>query len=314
MHSGRLIGTVVLFLLLVALVQIIVDNPPPVTTEPVLAYPDDDMPPPVADIKVREDLDKLWTNISIHLYNNVSYINEHGLTFLWNFGDDSEQTNDPNPIHVYGRPGIYTVTLVIYDIQSASGGDTLNIWVRDNYGDTEIIIKAIDPYSQRTFKDPVPDQLTSVAVQRGGWVAYLCEFKTDRGIKVKVTIIGDRPVDIFLFEEEGFQTYMNGPEVDFVRYEVKGTASGVTGEFNYTYRAERAGRYYVVIDNTDWPPGTNAEGPVDYTVSIEPLAYTGPPDDIWDRLGDLMCPTIGLVFLVAIIAVIISLRKALEEP
>ena len=299
---------------MVALVQIIVDNPPPVTTEPVLAYPDGDMPPPVADIKVREDRDKVWTNISIHFYNNVSYINEHGLTFLWNFGDDSEQTNDPNPIHVYERPGTYTVTLVIYDKQSASDQDSLILWVRDNYGDTEIIIKALGPHSQGTFKDPGRDQLTKVAVQRGGWVAYLCEFKTDRGMKVMFTIIGDRPVDLFLFEEEEFQTYMNEPEVDFLRFEVKGTASGVTGEFNYTYRAERTGRYYVVIDNKNWPPGTNAEGPVDYTVSIEPLVFTGPPDDIWDRLGDLVCPTIGLLFLVAIIAVINLLGKRLEKP
>ncbi|RMG92741.1 MAG: PKD domain-containing protein, partial [Chloroflexi bacterium] len=38
-----------------------------------------------------------------------------GLSFLWDFGDGNTST-DPNPVHQYAQPGVYTVTLTATDI------------------------------------------------------------------------------------------------------------------------------------------------------------------------------------------------------
>ena len=41
-------------------------------------------------------------------------------------------------------------------------------------------------------------------------------------------------------------------------------------EFIYTFKAKDTGRYYIVVDNKDAPQGTETEGPVDYTIEIDP--------------------------------------------
>jgi PKD repeat protein len=310
MLSSRYIGTTVFCFLLIAPLSLFADTLIPFTTEPVLADPDDEIHPPVAEIKTRDDLDGLWNNMSIHFYNNVSYVNEHAFTFLWNFGDGSEQTKVPDPVHEYEEPGFYTVTLIIYGEQSTYDMDTLEIWVQRNYGDTEIIIKAMDWHSSKTFRDPGPDQMSKVAVQRGGWVAYLCDLKADDRVEVKVTVVGDRPADVFLFKEEEFQAYKDGPEVDFVQYVIKGTKTGTIGEFFYHFRAERTERYYVVIDNRDWPQGTDATAPVDYTISITPIHETGPPPrDIWDILCNSWTYLIGFGLVLVVLKELNISRK-----
>jgi PKD repeat protein len=228
--------------------------------------------PPVANGDIQEDPDDLWTNMSIHFTSTGSYdIDGEGrISFTWDFDDGTDPSTLANPIHVYEDPGTYNVVLTVIDQKNVIDTASLTLTVQRNYGDSDIIIKAVEPNTKKTFKDPVPDQMQQVAVMRTGWVAYLCDLKKDEAIKVKVTVIGERPADIYLFSEVHFQTYKRNPQVTFVPFEAKGYQQGLTGEFNYEFTPRETDRYYIVIDNKDWPMGTETEGPVDYTVSIDP--------------------------------------------
>ncbi len=115
---------------------------------------------------------------------------------------------------------------------------------------------------------------------RDGWVAYLCDLQADQEILVKITIIGDRPADIYLFKEVNFQTYKRNPKVTFVPFEAKGYEQGALDKVEYSFTAQDTDRYYIVIDNKDWPMGTETEGPVDYTVSIDPQWEVEPTPSI----------------------------------
>jgi PKD repeat protein len=229
---------------------------------------------PVAVANIQEDPDDLWTNMSLHFSSTGSYdIDGEGrISFAWDFDDGTDPSTLANPIHVYEDPGTYTVVLTVIDAKATIDTATLTLTVQRNYGDTDIIIKALDPNSKKVFKDPVPDpdQIQQVAVMRTGWVAYLCDLKKDQRMDVKITIIGDRPADIYLFSEVHFQTYKRNPQVTFVPFEAKGYKQSATGEFTYSFTPRETDRYYIVIDNKDWPLGTETEGPVDYTVSVKP--------------------------------------------
>ncbi len=252
---------------------------------------------PVAVASVQEDPNDLWTNMSIHFSSAGSYdIDGEGrISFAWDFDDGSDPSTLANPTHVFEEPGTYIVRLTVIDQKQVSATDTLELTVQRNYGDTDIIIKALDPKSTKTFKDPAPDQMTQVAVMRTGWVAYLCDLKKGDPMDVKVTIIGDRPADVYLFSEVHFQTYKRNPQATFVPFEAKGYKQGVTGDFSYTFTPRETDRYYIVIDNKDWPLGTDTEGPVDYTVSITPK---------WEPPSDNPIPALsGAIALLAVIAV-----------
>ena len=142
--------------------------------------------------------------------------------------------------------------------------------------------------------------LSDLTVMRDGWVAYLCELNESYTMDVMITIIGDHPADLYLFEGVHFQTYKNNPQVTFVPFEAKGYQQGVTGEFTYKYVARETGRYYVIIDNKDWPMGTPSSGPVDYTITIAPK---------WDVTDDVFIPawtvlaTLTAIGLAAVVTV-----------
>jgi PKD repeat protein len=251
---------------------------------------------PVAVAIIQEDPDDLWTNMSLHFSSTGSYdIDGEGrISFTWDFDDGSDPSTLANPIHVYEDPGTYNVVLTVIDSKASIDTATLTLTVQRNYGDSDIIIKALDPNSQDTFKDPDPKQIQQVAVMRTGWVAYLCDLKKDEAMEVKITIIGDRPADIYLFSEVHFQTYKRNPQVTFVPFEAKGYKQSATGEFTYTFTPRETDRYYIVIDNKDWPLGTETEGPVDYTVQITPK---------WDTEPDGPLPGLtATIMMMAIIA------------
>ena len=270
--------------------------------------------PPVAVASIQEDPEDLWTNMTIKLSSAGSYdIDGEGrITIIWDFGDDSDPSYLPNPIHIYEQPGIYTVTLTVIDSKGVSDTATQILVVLLDYGGSDVVIKAIDPTSQQRFFDPTPDQIAQVAVKRDGWIAYLCDLKKADKIGVHIVIIGDRPVDVYLFKHEDFLTYKNGPHMDRVPSEVKGYSMGLTDEFSYLFTAQEADRYYIVIDNRNSPPGTDTEGPVDYGISIDPRweETGGEPDYPWDKMCFGLGPVVGmLVLLVAIVAVVILQRR-----
>jgi len=249
--------------------------------------------PPVAVASIQED--DLWTNMSLHFSSTGSYdIDGMGrISFTWDFDDGTSPSTLANPIHMYEDPGTYNVRLTVYDANNVSTSDDLVLKVQRNYGDTDIVIKAVDPTTQKTFYDPAQGDLQQVAVMRDGWVAYLCDLRADQEIIVKITIIGDRPADIYLFEEVHFYTYKRNPQVTFVPFRADGFKHNATGVFDYSFTASETDRYYIVIDNKDWPLGTDTEGPVDYNISIDPnyppMVANGEiledPDDLWTNMS-----------------------------
>ena len=55
------------------------------------------------------------------IFNNTSL---GGLQFYWNFGDGTPPDSDPNPVHVYPNPGIYTVSLLEIDTTTCNQRDS----------------------------------------------------------------------------------------------------------------------------------------------------------------------------------------------
>ena len=280
MRPLRFLVLVVLSILLLTLALALLDgdSPIPVAVEPALADSpeDDENHPPVAVATIQEDPGSLWTGMSIHFSSNGSYdIDGNGsINFTWDFGDGTDPSTLANPVHVYEVPATHNVTLTVIDQSKVIAQDALNLSVRRNYGNTELIIEAVGSNTQKIFYDPAQGDLQKAAVMRDGWVAYQCDLRADQDLIVNITIIGERPADIYLFNEVNFQTYKNNPQVTFVPFMADGFELGATGEFNYLFTASETDRYYIVIDNKDRPLGTDTEGPVDYTIIIDPTGLS----------------------------------------
>jgi gliding motility-associated-like protein len=72
-------------------------------------------------------------------FNNTSYLTHpSNTTFSWNFGDGTS-SSQVSPSHVYAQSGIYTVTLIISDMQSCNLADTITKQVAMLSGTTDTI-------------------------------------------------------------------------------------------------------------------------------------------------------------------------------
>jgi PKD repeat protein len=258
--------------------------------------------PPVAVAGIQEE--HLWTNMSLHFSSNGSHdIDGEGrISFIWDFDDGTDPSTLANPVHAYEEPGTYNVTLTVIDANDLFARDTLNITVELDYGDTDVVIEALDPTSHLKFLDPPKDDIVRLAVARDGWVAYRCDLKADYKMVVHVTIIGDRPADVYLFTEDNFQAYREEPPVDHVAFEAGGSEQGVLGEFRYSFEPNATDSYYIVIDNKDWPTGTETEGPADYTISIEPRWFI-PHHPFYDDDTDYLLVFVVPTLVTAVLAV-----------
>ena len=299
------ISSVPIVLLLIA---ILLAGYAPFATEVVFADPTTDPKnhPPVAIGTVQENPEGLWTNMTIRFTSAGSYdIDGEGrISFIWDFGDGSNQSTLASPNHVYEDPGIYTVTLWVSDHKGLIDIATWVLVIQRNYGDSDIVIRAIMPTDHRTYRDPDPNDPIQVAVMRDGWVAYRCDIQADREIEVVINITGDRPADVYLFKHEDFLTYQRNQQENRVPFMVKGSRVGLTDEFRYTFMAEDTDRYYIVVDNKDRPIGTETEGPVDYTISIANLPFDGrEPNDPWDIVRNMMWPLIAIMVVTVAIVV-----------
>ncbi len=299
MRSWRMVATLAIGFLLLPHALMVGHPGTPLGIESAFAQPGGENLPPVAVASILEHPDDLWTNVPVHFSSEGSHDDEDGMAFAWDFGDGSGGTSGPEPVHTYTSPGPYTVVLTVVDRHGAADTDHLDLYVFYNYGDTEVIVKAIDElFTQKPFRDPWYDMFPSVAVQRGGWVAYLCILRAGQGINVTFTIPGERPADIHLFREADFQTYRDGPSDVDVTSEARGSFQNVTGEVTYRYRAGEGDRYYVVIDNRDRPPSADTWGPVNYTLIIESLPpERDDPDPPWVRTCLIVC---GVGFIISL--------------
>ncbi len=68
-------------------------------------------------------------------------------TYLWNFGDGSPTSNQPNPTHTYAAAGTFTVTLTVTDNQGATDSDTASAMVTGGGGNQPPVAEANGPYS-----------------------------------------------------------------------------------------------------------------------------------------------------------------------
>jgi gliding motility-associated-like protein len=67
--------------------------------------------------------------LSVNFLDNT----ENGLSLIWDFGDGTVVTNEPNPIHLYPVPGVYEATLSVVGVGGCRRyGDTTRIVVKDN--------------------------------------------------------------------------------------------------------------------------------------------------------------------------------------
>ncbi len=292
--SGSVV--IIILLLILALAFLAGDTPIPVAVESAFAgsADGDENNPPMANASILEDPDGLWTNMSIHFSSNGSHDIDanDSVRFSWYFDDGSHTSTLANPVHAYQEPGTYNLTLTVTDQSNMVAQDTLSLTVKRNYGSSDIVIKAVDPNMREIFYDPTPGGPLQDAVMRDGWVAYICRLRADQEITVKITITGGRPADIYLFEEVHFQTYKRNPQVTFVPFRAAGFKHGAIGVFEYTFTASQPDRYYIVIDNKDWPIGTETEGPVNYNISIGlenptprvTIEILEEPNDLWSNV------------------------------
>ncbi|MCK5415185.1 MAG: PKD domain-containing protein [Thermoplasmata archaeon] len=280
-----------------------------ILSSPVLAEPITDPPnhPPVANCSVRED--DLWTNMTVHFSSSGSYdIDGEGrISFTWDFGDGSNMSTLANPTHEYTDPGSYNVTLTVIDQKHMVDEDHLDLTVHRDYGQTDVIIKAIGPKSRETFFDPEAGQIEQTAVKRDGWVAYRCDLEKGDAMRVTVYVIDDRPVDLYLFKHEDFVTYMDGPWNESMDPEVH--KAGLTDELSFDFQARKEGRYYVVIDNRALPP-THMQGPVEYTIYIDPWLEGGEVDyEPWCVSGWLAIVMAPVPVAMVVVIVLLSRRE-----
>ncbi len=266
---------------------------------------------PVPVVNITDDVNDLWTNMTIHFTSVGSYdIDGEGrITFSWDFDDGSDPSTAANPTHVYEDPGTYTVTLTVIDAKEVTATASIVLTVKRNYGDTDIVFKALEHTSTKAFFDPPQSSaIPQASVMRDGWVAYVMDLRKGDEIEVTVRVIGDRPADIYLLNEVNFQTYRKNPQVTFVFFEGDGYKKGLSastapgGEFKYRWTPRTADRYYVVVDNKNWPIGTDTEGPVDYTIKIDPRWEVETPGPLPGPTTVLAIGAIGAVAAVAVIS------------
>lgn len=73
-------------------------------------------------------------------FTDQSYDNDGEVeAWLWDFGD-SDSTDSQNPEHRFALPGIYTVTLTVYDDQGGFNSTSKTITVDNSPPDPDIII------------------------------------------------------------------------------------------------------------------------------------------------------------------------------
>jgi PKD repeat protein len=270
--------------------------------------------PPKAVMNITDDINDLWTNMTIHFTSVGSYdIDGEGrITFAWDFNDGTDPSTFANPTHVYTRPGTYTVTLTVIDAKEVTDIDSLTIPVMRNYGDTDIVIKALDHASTKTFRDPDPKVGGQPSVMRDGWVAYVVDLRKGDKVEVKITVIGDHPADIYLLSEVNFQTYRRNPQVTFVPFEANGYKKGMSQVtdpkgFTYTFTPRTGDRYYIVVDNKNWPIGTITQGPVDYTFEVTPKWDIKKPGPLPGASSVAALAALGAVAVAAV-----AVRRRLE--
>ena len=70
------------------------------------------------------------------IFNSVVKGGTEPYTYNWDFGDETPINNEANPVHIFGNPGTYTVTLTVTDATGESDDATATIEIQE--GSAEI--------------------------------------------------------------------------------------------------------------------------------------------------------------------------------
>ncbi len=69
----------------------------------------------------------------VQFYSNATDPDGDSLTYLWDFGDDSTDSTESNPVHTFTDAGLFTVTCTVTDNRDSplSSSDTIEITVQN---------------------------------------------------------------------------------------------------------------------------------------------------------------------------------------
>lgn len=95
-------------------------------------------------------------------------------SYVWNFGDGSDVSSDPNPSHVFTAAGAYYVTLTVTDNEGLTGSSSITITVRRDVYVYSIVLSssssttAVSASAVVTIKDKAGNAVSGASVT-GSW-------------------------------------------------------------------------------------------------------------------------------------------------
>src|SRR5829696_5731902 len=128
-------------------------------------------------------------SLAAEITSNTTSVNASGgtgpYTVNWNFGDDSEESEEESVVHTFTEAGNYTVTLTVTDSEDQTATDTLEVAVEESSTDEEPVppieggtdkwgIKELYPTASngptwyiREVNDPTTDPLFYYGIYEG---------------------------------------------------------------------------------------------------------------------------------------------------
>ncbi|HSI80510.1 MAG TPA: ThuA domain-containing protein, partial [Solirubrobacterales bacterium] len=93
-----------------------------------------------------------------------------GVAYEWDFGDGSEPSTEPNPVHTYGESGAYEVTLTVTYADDEEASQTIEIFVSDDTTPpvTTHSLDPTEPGEGGTYDGPVDVTLSATDPDEGG--------------------------------------------------------------------------------------------------------------------------------------------------
>ena len=101
--------------------------------------------------------------------------------------------------------------------------------------------------------DDAPSIRETVSVEAGQWRAYRTRLGSFDSLRITVRVSQGGPVDIFTTNRLGFLEYSDANSTQFSYY--PNASQNTTESFMAGFAPPTSGEYYVIIDNSQTPPG-----------------------------------------------------------
>src|SRR5215208_128439 len=170
-------------------------------------------------------------------------------TVNWNFGDDSEESDEESVVHTFNEAGNYTVTLTVTDSEDQTATDTLEITVEESSTDEEPVppieggtdkwgIKELYPTASngptwyiREVNDPTTDSLFYYGIYEG---------TTIKSIGTGVWQVDARSGT----QEHGIRMHVDSPTGKWKNTEMTGYFNIHSGDDQFTMIARHGPSYH----------------------------------------------------------------------